>query len=210
MKKLLILIVLAGIGYKGYTDYIQGGSGAFDENGEPTVLLFTVAGCGKPCRDANRMLQRRGVGYEEVVVTDGKEQEERWERFGAIRNMPVLVTGDRTISGYNKWDYVSALAESYDNQYLYVSEADIFDKNFTDSGDPKLVMYTMDGCGYCEAAMQQLRNDGIDFEERNTSVSTSAKMELDKFQAGTPLIFYGYRRFVGWSSEVHKSLMKVL
>ena len=79
--------------------------------------------------------------------------------------MPVLVVGDETISGFNKWNYVSALALNYDNEYLTTYEANIFDKNFTPDGEPKLVMYTMDGCGYCEKAMRQLHEDGIQFVE---------------------------------------------
>jgi glutaredoxin len=173
-------------------------------------VLFTVSGCGSPCSDANNFLSRRHVNYEEIVVTDGKEEEKKWERYGAITTMPVLVVGDVTISGFNKWNYVSTLALNYDNEYLTGSEAEIFDKNFGPDGEPKLVMYTMDGCGYCEQAIRQLREDGIQFEERNSSASYRAKKELDKLESGTPLIYYGYRRFTGWSSNIYKSLKAVL
>jgi glutaredoxin len=150
------------------------------------------------------------VNYEEVVVTNGRDEEATWERYSVITTIPVLVVGDETISGFNKWDYVSTLALNYDNEYLTVSEAEIFDKNFGLNGEPKLVMYTMDGCDYCEQAIRQLHDDGIKFEERNIDASYTAKKELDKLESGTPLIYYGYRRFSGWSSNIYKSLKAVL
>ncbi len=210
MKKLLIFALLIAAGYQAYKDFSHKGADAFDAEGNPQVLLFTVAGCGSPCSDANSFLSRRHVNYEEIVVTDGKEEEKKWESYGAIRTMPVLVVGDETITGFNKWNYVSALAINYDNEYLTRSEAEIFDKNFGPDGEPKLVMYTMNGCGYCERAIRQLNKDGIQFEERNINANYTAKNELDKLESGTPLIYYGYRRFNGWSSSIYKSLKAVL
>lgn len=210
MKKIIVALLLAFAGYKGYTDYISKNSGAFDEGGTPLVFLFTVDGCGAPCLDAKKFLEKRRVDYQEVVVTDGDEQLALWERFGSIRTMPVLVAGNEKVPGYSKWEYVTALAVNYENNYLYASEASIFEKNFTASGEPKLVMYTMDGCGYCEASKLQLSEDGIHFEERNISTDSIAKSELDKFESGTPLIFFGYRRYEGWSNAIYESLREVL
>lgn len=210
MKKLIVVFLLAFAGYKGYIEHASKNSGAFNDAGVPQVLLFTVEGCGKPCADANKLLKKRKVDYQEIVVTDGDEQLAMWQSFGSISTMPVLVAGEEKLSGYNKWKYVSALAVNFDNSYLYTSEAKMFDKNFTAQGEPKLVMYTMDGCGYCEAAIHQLREDGIAFEERNTSTDFVAKSELDKYQAGTPLIFYGYRRYEGWGKDIYESLHEVL
>lgn len=210
MKKIILLSLLLAGAYKGYLAYAKSAAGAYDESGAPVVLLFTVDGCASPCEDARKLLQRRDVDYEEVVVTDGEEQLERWERFGAINTLPVLVAGDERVAGFDKWQYISVLAVNFGSEHLTVSEADILNKNFTASGEPRLVLYTMDGCGYCEAALRQLREDGIDFEERNTSNDYTAKSELDKFEAGTPLIFYGYRRFSGWSSGIYESLRAVM
>lgn len=210
MKKLFILLILAGA-YQGYTRfYHANGNSGFDADGNPQVLLFIDDGCGEPCDSAVRFLDHRKVDYETISVTGGEEQVKRWEVFGSVRTMPYLVAGNERVSGYNKWKFVAALAANFDNLYLTRSEDAIFQKNFTAEGDPKLVMYTMTGCGYCDMARSYLQQEGIAFEERNISVSHVAKAELDKFQYGTPLIFYGYRRFEGWGDHVRRDILGVL
>ena len=140
MKKLIFVLILAFAGYKGYTEHSSKNAGAFNESGVPQVLLFTVDGCGNPCTDANKLLNKRNVDYQEIVVTDGDEQLAMWESFGSITTMPVLVAGNEKVPGFNKWKYVSALAVNFDNSHLYTKEAKMFDKNFTAQGEPKLVM----------------------------------------------------------------------
>ena len=207
---MFILFILAGGAYKVYTEFYQKGNNALDADGRPLVLLFTHQGCANPCDTAVKLLNHRKVQYELIAVSDGEEQAKRWEAFGSVRTMPYLVIGNDRVFGYNKWDYVSALAVHFDNQYLTRSEDAIFQKNFAHEGSAKLVMYTMTGCGYCDMARDYLQQEGITFEERNIRVSSVAKMELDKFQAGTPLFFYGYKRFEGWSNNIRREILSVL
>lgn len=207
MKNLLLLALIGAAAYKGYTELFLAQKGAFDADGNPTVLLFTFDNCGKPCADAEKLLGQRQVDYEEIVVSDGKAQQERLESFGNIHTLPFTVIGSEQVVGYNKWETVSALATTFGPGYLTRYESNIFARNFTPGGEPKLVMYTMNGCGYCEKAMEYLQQEGIAFEERNTSIDFSAKSELNYFQAGTPLIFYGYRRYAGWGNHVRDTLM---
>lgn len=210
MKKLLIMLLLAGIGYKGYETFVQHEGGAFDADGNAVALLFVHDGCGKPCDDAVRLLDRRHVEYEKLNVSDSDEQVARWEQFGSERRMPLFVAGSARVVGYHKWEMVSALGEAFGGSYLTRSENRYFAKNFSLSGEPKLVMYTMNGCGYCDQARDYLTREGISFEERNTSEDYVAKTELDRFQAGTPLIFYGYKRLVGWGEGVRSDLESLL
>ncbi len=186
------------------------GGGAFSEDGAARVLLFVHDGCGTPCNDATAMLMQRRVEHEVVNVSEGEEQVAIWKKFGSQRQMPYLVAGNERVIGYNKWDFVSALAGSFDDQYLTATEYRVLRKNFNDDGAPKLVMYTMNGCGYCDQARSYFRAEGIAFEERNSSEDSTAQYELDMFQAGTPLIFHGYKRYVGWSEHIRSSLLKVL
>ncbi len=210
MKKLLFIALLVGVIYKGFTALSQKNAGAFDDQGNAQVLLFTVSRCGAPCSDAKKLLEKRKVNFEEVVASNGKEEEKRLRQYTSSNYMPLMVIGDEKTIGYNKWNYISALAVGFQEKYLTRSEARILGKNFTSDGQPKLVMYTMDGCGYCKRAIDQLNKDGIAFEERNTSRDSKAKGELNKLESGTPLIYYGYRRFDGWSSKVYADLKKVL
>lgn len=210
MKKLLVLALLAGLGYKGYLQFMAHGDGAFDADGQPQVVLFVANGCGAPCKDAEHLLERRHVEFEAVNLDEGAEQVDRWKALGAERRLPYLVTGNERVSGFNRWDIVLALASNYDDAYLTVSEAKMLNKNFNPDGSPKLVMYTMDGCGYCDQARSYLLSEGIPFEERNTSNDYVAKTELDKVGVGTPLIFYGYKHYVGWGEHVRKEVLKLL
>jgi len=207
MKKLFILIILAGVTYKGYTEFYQHKTLAFDGKGRARIMLFVHSGCDKPCASAERLLTRRGVGYETISVSDGEEQRARWEQLTPVRQMPYLVVGNERVAGYHKWEMIAALAVNFGSDYLTPSEEAIFRKNFTDEGKPKLVMYTVRGCRYCDLARRYFQQQSIRFEERNTSVDPGAKSELVRFEAGTPLIFYGYKRYVGWGEHVRREIL---
>lgn len=211
MKNLFVLALIAGLGYQGYLHFISSHrDGAFDADGNPKVVLFVHDACGTPCKSATYLLKRRHVDFESVNVDDGAEQVERWKSMGAVNRMPYIVAGSEQVAGYNKWDIILALAENYDDTYLTASEARMLNKNFTEDGQPKLVMYTMDGCGYCDMARSFLLSEGIPFEERNTSLDSVAKVELDRVGVGTPLIFYGYKHYVGWGKHVRAEVLKLV
>lgn len=201
---------MAGIGYKGYLTFMSSGDGAFDEDGKPEVVLFVHNGCGAPCDSATNLLNRRNVDYDLVNVDDGEEQVKRWQALGAEPRMPYLVAGNQHVIGYNEMDIALALAVNYNDTYLTPSEANMLDKNFNADGTPKLVMYTMDGCHYCDKARSYFQSEDIPFEERNTSHDYVAKSELNRVANGTPLIFYGYRHYVGWSDQIRKELIESL
>ncbi len=209
MKNFLILTLLAAALYKGYTDFFSH-KGAFDDAGNPQALLFTIDNCGKPCNDVKKLLDKRYLDYEEIVVIPGGEQNSRWKEFGSVKMAPYLVMGNERVAGSNLLDITFKMGVVFGDDHLKRIEADILHKNFTAEGKPKLVMYTMDGCGYCEMAARYFLQEGIRYEERNTSNDTVALAELNALKAGTPLIFYGHNSFVGWGREVKKSLLEVL
>jgi len=210
MKNLLVVVLVVALTYKGYTEYTHKNNGAFDEYGNPLALLFTIDQCGMPCNDVRKMLDNRNVDYEEIVVTAGEEQKSRWEQFGAVKAAPYLVVGNERVVGSDMLNIIFTVGTVLGDGHLKQIEADILHKNFTADGKPKLVMYTMDGCGYCESAAKYFLSEGISYEERNTSVDPVASKELDALRAGTPVIFYGHTVFVGWGDKVCDSLLELL
>lgn len=210
MKNFLLLIFIVAAAYKGYTVYTQKHIVAFDASGNPLALLFTIDQCGKPCAEVRTLLDRRGVDYEEVVVTDGGEAESRWRQFGAVKAAPYLVVGNERVIGSDTLKIIFAVGAALGDDHLKKIEAQILHKNFTADGKPKLVMYTMDGCGYCESAARYFQQQGIHYEERNSSVDIAAARELEAMRAGTPVIFYGQSVFVGWGDRVRDAVMKLL
>ncbi|MGV1014689.1 MAG: hypothetical protein ACOYB4_06935, partial [Methyloceanibacter sp.] len=91
MKNLLIIILLAAAAYKGYTVYSQKHYSAFDQNGNPLTLLFTIDNCGKPCDDVAELLDKRQVNYEEIIVRPEGTPDPRWEAFGSVKAAPDKV-----------------------------------------------------------------------------------------------------------------------
>ena len=54
----------------------------------------------------------------------------------------------------------------------------------------KVTVYTSNTCGYCHLAKDFLKENGIDFEEKNVSTDTIARKELmSKGFMGVPVIF---------------------
>lgn len=54
----------------------------------------------------------------------------------------------------------------------------------------KVTVYTSNTCGYCHLAKDFLKENGIDFEEKNVSTDTVARKELmSKGFMGVPVIF---------------------
>lgn len=54
----------------------------------------------------------------------------------------------------------------------------------------KVTVYTSNTCGYCHLAKDFLKENGVEFEEKNVSTDTVARKELmSKGFMGVPVIF---------------------
>jgi glutaredoxin len=199
MRNLLILAILVAGGYQLYDRYLQQPVAAYDENGNPQTLLFTFTGC-KPCDDARRLLSKRRIEFTEFNVAEGDEQADKLKSYGGGRHMPYLVTGKRRVSGYNKHEIIGALAEEYGPDLLTRQEQRVMSRHFDAAGDPRVVMYATQQCGYCIKAREYFRDAGIAFTELDINRDAAAKRSFTVLQAaGTPLIYVGYRRVEGFN-----------
>ena len=201
MRNLLILAVVIAGGYQLYNYYQAYATSAYDKNGNPQTLLFTANGCS-PCDDARTLLKKRRVDFEEFNVSDGDEQAKKMKAYGGNRYMPYMVTGNRKVSGYNKQEMIGALAEIHGQQVLTRQERKIMAGHFDAAGNPRVVMYATERCGYCIKAREYFNDEGIEFIEFDIDRSAVAKRNFTALEApGTPLVYVGYRRVDGFNRK---------
>ena len=132
MRK-LILVVLIGAGvwyWNGAELPFTSASGAFDDYGEPEVLMFTIDNCGKACKMGREGLQRRRVAFSEINIDpdDGSDENVRlWKSFGATNGFPLIVAGKEKIVGSgSKPQILALLGRNFGNQYLTRTERRYF------------------------------------------------------------------------------------
>ncbi len=67
---------------------------------QPTVTMYTRGFCGY-CSAARKLLQSKGVHYEEIDVTlDAERRREAMNRSGR-RTLPQIFIGDTHVGGYD-------------------------------------------------------------------------------------------------------------
>lgn len=201
MRNLLIMAVLAVGSYQLYLHYQEYATAAYDENGNPLTLLFTASGC-PPCDNARELLKKRRVDFEEFNVSEESEQLEKMKDFGGGRAFPYMVTGNRKVSGFDKQAIIGALAEIHGERVLTRQERKILASHFDAAGNPLVVMYATERCGYCIKAREYFDDKGIEFTEFDIDRSAVAKRNFNALGApGTPLIYVGYRRTDGFNKK---------
>ena len=190
------------VGYKFYYTPSSTEISAYDENGNPITLIFTANGCGKYCESALSLLDDREIKYKQINLSDGEEAKQLFKQHGGGRTVPVLIIGKRRINGYNTENIVSALLEEYGWDVLTEEEEDARRSHFDYDGNPRIVMYSTDWCGYCKKAQEYFENKGVDYEEMNIETDMVAKQHYDILGgSGIPLIYVGFKRIQGFNSR---------
>lgn len=64
------------------------------------VLMYTIRGCPF-CRNAKKLLDGKGVNYEEIDVTDRQKKQEAKEKFG-WPTLPIILINGELIGGYDE------------------------------------------------------------------------------------------------------------
>jgi len=201
MKNLIIIIVLAGMGYLAYQKINQP-SGAFDADGKAKVLLFTFTQCGDPCKDAEKLLINKKVEFEKLVVDIDQDANKKLQSFKSGTTMPQLYVGTRRVLGFQPDRYREALAELYGLDILSPSVRSVLKTHFDESGEPRIVMYGAAWCPHCKAAREYFLSEGISFKEWDVEQNAAAGRNYKVIQSsGYPLIYVGYRRFEGLNKK---------
>lgn len=67
------------------------------------------------------------------------------------------------------------------------------------AGEPKIVMYATQTCGYCAKARQYFKARGLQWDERDIEASAQAMQEWKALNGqGTPLILVGEEKISGF------------
>jgi glutaredoxin len=212
VKKIIALLLLAAAGYWGYKNFdsLTAGPGAFDEKGNPRVILFTMDECGAPCGDVAAALRKRDVAFEEVNVSTDKGRS-RLDKFGEMR-LPLTAVGRTKVVGNDLVALESALAEASVQNALTPAEQMVMRNHFDEKGKPRVVMYGTDWCPQCRRTREYLQGRKIPCLYINVEADRSAMRDYNTLNGtGYPLTFVGYRRIVGFDenriSQAVKDLM---
>lgn len=209
MRNLLLLIAIVGGLYHFYgKDYLEYQQGAFDEAGNPIALLFTMTDCTTPCDDAIALLERRGIEYEEILIDESEKTFERFKDHGGGNTFPLLLAGVNRLDGFNRMRMTSVLAETYGWDILSKNERRAMEHHFDSEGNPILVMYGTQTCGYCRKAEQLFVDNNVEFIDFDIEQNGLARSNYTTLEGmGTPLIYVGFRRIRGYNKlEIERAL----
>lgn len=192
MKKIIIICITLGAFI--YFKSPFSSSGAFDENGNPEVLVFTQDNCGTWCDDGLKDLEQRNVPFTELPIDNNKENSDRYSDMGG-KGLPYFVMGDKTFTGYGKYWLATTLAQAFGDKYLTSREKRYFRNHFYDDDSPLVYMYGASWCTYCKKYRKEFAERGIDYveidvEKANDSQLLSSTMGI----SGFPQVYVGYVR----------------
>ena len=65
------------------------------------VILYTTDRCGS-CVAAKKLLEKRGIGYEEINLTRDPDSRTQLQRLTGMFTFPQVVIGERAIGGFTE------------------------------------------------------------------------------------------------------------
>ena len=208
MRKLVFIVVIVAVVYKFYYTPSSTEISAYDETGNPIVLIFTQNNC-QSCDSVLSVLDDREIKYKEINLSDGKDAQISFNKYGS-RTMPVLIIGKRRLDGYNHGYLISALAEEYGWEVLTEEEDDAMRNHFDYEGNPAIVLYSVDWCRYCKQAQQYFEKKGVDYEDKDIETDMIAKQHYDILDGSSiPLIYVGFKRIEGFDSQTLDEILEL-
>lgn len=197
MRKLIVLLILAGGCYLLYDRYITT-QGAFDESGNPSTVVFTMNNTAAMAPMMFSILRGRNIAYEEVNVELGDEQIDKYKKYGGKNVLPMIVMGNRHLHGFNEIELIAALMEVYGEKAMTGDEKRAMKAHFDDNGNPLVILYSTSGCGYCRKMRNYLQDKGIEFKECDIDSDRRARARYRTLQGcGVPVTYVGYTRVIG-------------
>lgn len=68
---------------------------------EPLVTLYTTGWCGF-CMQAKALLERKGIAFREIDVSDGPDRRQEMVARSGRRTVPQVFIGDRHLGGLDE------------------------------------------------------------------------------------------------------------
>jgi glutaredoxin len=197
MKKVLFAAALIAAIYFTYGRFGPD-RGVYEDDGSPKTIFFTTSKCGKGCDKMRSFLKKR-ADFEEYDVFDFGAGAEMYESLGGEGYLPYVVMGKQRITGYDPGGLISAIAEEYGPDHVKEKERKALNRHFSRSGEPIVVMYMTDWCGYCRKARQYFVENRIPFVEFDIEKDHAARRDYNALMgSGTPLLYQGYKRVSGF------------
>lgn len=206
MKNLIITVLLSIGAYQAYQK--MNVSKPFLSTTNADLVLFTSSVCNAPCTDARSVIRETGLSVEEVLVGgDDNDSLLRFKAAGGGDQVPLLLTKTGKVFGFNRIEYLSAMADSNGLYVLPDDAQDVLGSHF-ENGEPKLVMYGTKWCPYCKKAREYFLSHGLDYEERDVEESREYKVMYKWLDTGGyPLVYYGAKRQEGFNASKLNALL---
>ena len=205
MNKFVLLLLAAGAGWYFWSNQ-NSVEGAYFDDGRPRTLLFVTSQCGDACDHMRNYLKRRRVEFEEYDAFDNGAGQELYRKYGGEGYLPYTVLGSQRVVGPDAGSYISAVAIELGPGEVREREAKALARHFDSAGEPQLVMYATEWCGYCDKARDYFVDNGIDFVEYDIEKDSKAERAFEILKGtGTPLLYNGYQRVSGWNESKIKS-----
>ncbi|MCH9695006.1 MAG: hypothetical protein K0U72_10905 [Gammaproteobacteria bacterium] len=196
MKKLLVIALIAAAGY--YQFFAGSLPGAYASDGTPQVMFFTTGQCGGACDQMRSYLKSR-LPFEEHDAFEDEQGRELYLEFGGKGYLPFVVIGEQRVIGPDTGGILSAMAIELGPEQLKPREQKALRRHFDASGDPVVVMYATDWCGYCKKARQYFVDNNVRFVEYDIEKDRAAKRDYEVLRGnGTPLLYQGFTRVSGF------------
>jgi glutaredoxin len=186
-------------------------AGAFDEEGNPLVWIFTIKNCGKACEIGRQNLKRRRVDFEEILIDPNNDNDpdvQLWKNVGK-GGFPLIVAGDFKIKNSGSLPMLQEmLGKNFGELYLTRAERKLFKNHFYSDGTPRIVLYGADWCPYCKKLREDLNANNIDFLEIDVDKSRDKQQIINTLDIpGYPAVWVGYTRVKGSDFRAVKKLL---
>ncbi len=170
------------------------------------VTLYSSADCGAPCKDAQNYLNKRGVSYRDVIVSDAKGVEELKTIAGSSQ-VPVMKVGAQVLVGFEPGQWKEALdIAGYPASAPPVGPSRSRQPSPAKAAAaplPPVRLYTNSKCGSpCAEAKQFLNGRGVGYEEVAVeSAATFEELRKKSGGAAVPVLAIGENMLVSYSPE---------
>ena len=172
------------------------------------VTLYTSADCGQACVNARASLEKRGVPFQEIVVSNDSSLE-NLKRLTGKTEVPVLRVGTQIEVGFEPEGWKAAL----DLAGYPASGPPVRGQTSAAAPQslPAVKFYASADCGdLCDAARNALTARSVKFQEVTVSVSAPESVEeLAKVSGNTtvPVLIVGQRVQRGYDPGVYDRLL---
>jgi glutaredoxin len=180
----IVLIILVGGYYVYQHRSVEGPPEPYD------AILFTDR-TNSICNKASNLLDDNDILYLEYDVNESKDNMKLFRKYrGKI--LPLLIIGSERIDGYNDTLIKVAINSLFENE----SESEI-------------IMFTMEGCGYCTKTRELLSKYNVDFVEYDIIKYPENRKKYDKLGGrGVPLTIIGNNKITGYNEKALKMAIK--